>query len=56
MKWWTASDASESGGGSVNGSKLTSRGLREMCALEEEEDDVGGAEINLDEPQSVFGL
>ena len=50
----TASDASESGGGSVNGSKLTSRGLREMCALEEEEDDVGGAEINLDEPQSVL--
>lgn len=34
----TASDASETGGGSVYGSKLTSR-LREMRALEEEEDE-----------------
>ena len=50
----TASDASESGRGSVYGSKLTSRGLREMGALEEEEDDVGGEGINLDEPQSVL--
>ena len=39
---------------SVYGLKLTSRGLREMRALEEEEDDVGGEGINLDAPQSVL--
>ena len=50
----TASDASETGGGSVYGSKLTSRTLRKLCALEEAEDEVGGEGINLDEPQSVL--
>eukprot|EP00435_Cladocopium_sp_Y103_P048232 s510_g14.t1 len=47
----TASDASESGGGIVYGGKLTSQGIRDLYAAEEEADELPPAGVNLDEPQ-----
>lgn len=50
----TASDASESGGGIVHGSKLTTQGLRDALAAEEGLDEPAEDEVDLNEEQKVL--
>lgn len=52
----TASDASESGGGMVYGSKLSTEGLKEIHALEEGLDEPFAGPVNLDEKQTILVL
>jgi len=52
----TASDASESGGGMVYGSKLTTEGLKELQALEDGMDEPIAEKVSLDEKQVILVL
>ena len=52
----TASDASESGGGMVYGSKLTTEGLKELQALEDGMDEPIAEKVSLDEQQVILVL
>lgn len=52
----TASDASESGGGMVYGTRLTQQGLKEALAIDEGWEEPPDMKVNLDEPQVILAL
>ena len=52
----TATDASESGGGMVYGSKLSQHGLKEVLAIEEGWSGPPDTNVEVDEPQVILAL